>query len=266
MNSSVGPGAGTLDVPRDLTDKVGLVTGGSVGIGFATARELGRRGAKVAISSYNAAKIRQAEHELASEGIETYSTTSDFRNPADVDSLHQRVVERFGPIDILVNCAALRSKLPAIEVTHELWNDVIGVNLRAPVFLSALVCPAMMARHSGKIINVVSILESRAAPARLPYTVSKAGLSAATRSLALEMAGFNVQVNAVAPGLVMTPALEPGSEDEKRQLDRTVSERIPMGRVATAAEVAQLIGFLACPSSDYITGQVFYIDGGMTLR
>jgi len=270
MKLVLDPRTDTLDRspvrPRDLTDKLALITGASVGIGLATARELGLRGARVVAASLDEERIARVANDLTEAGVDAHGVACDLARGDGAARLFERVIGEYGPPDILVNCAALRAKLPAIDVTDELWDRVLAVNLRAPVFLSALACREMIKKRGGKIVNIVSILESRAAPSRLPYAVSKAGLSAATRSLALEVAPYNIQVNAVAPGLVATPALEPANETEAQQLLKTISERIPAGRVATAADVADLIGFLCSPNSDYITGQVYYIDGGMTLR
>lgn len=257
---------GAARKPSDLDGKVALITGGSVGIGLAAARELGARGARVAISSRDSARLEHAAAELKRIGIDARCVPAELADPDGARQLFERAVSLVGEPDIIVNCAALRSKVLAIDLQLEEWERVLAVNLRAPVFLSALACQIMMRKRAGKIVNVVSILESRAASARLAYTVSKAGLAAATRSLALEMAGYNVQVNAVAPGLVDTPALEPVDDVSKAELVERVTASIPVGRVADPSEVAKLIAFLSSPDANYITGQVYYIDGGMTLR
>ena len=262
----------TVEVPderisrhQEFAGKIAVITGGSVGIGLAIATKLAVRGAQVAIVSRDAERNEAVVRRLNDDGLMARGVIADLRSPEAVKLVRRLVADKFGPVDILVNSAAIRAKAPAIDVTRHLWDDVVAVNLSTPFFLSTCFARDMVDRGSGKIVSITSILESRAAPSRSPYMVAKAGVSAFTRALALEFASANVQVNAVAPGLVATPALRPENEEEERRLLASVSA-IPLGRVADPADVAHLVTFLCSAEADYITGQVYYIDGGMTLR
>lgn len=250
-------------VHTSLHGRRAVVTGGTVGIGRATAVELGHRGAEVIIVGRDQARAEDTVAALQGIGAKASYVLTDLADDDAVDRIYE-YAGGDGQVDILVNAAAIRSKVPALQVDARLWQHVMTVNLTQPFFLSTRFAAGMVEHGWGKIVNVTSILESRAAPARSPYAVSKAGVSAFTRAIALELALANVQVNAIAPGLVATPALEPQNDAERARMDASIA-RIPIGRVAQPQDIASLIGFLCSDESSYITGQIYYIDGGMTL-
>lgn len=240
----------------DLTGKSALVTGGAAGIGKACAELLAQAGAKVAVADINLAGAQQTV--AAFGGLAVYA---DLANPADVAAMCQRVTTEFGGVDILVNNAGIISYKRGIRaLSVEEWNQVLTVNLTGTFLVCRELMEGMKAKRSGKIINFSS-LAARVGGIEvgLHYSVSKAGLIGLTKTLAKEGGPFGINVNAVAPGFIMT-------EPVKKQLAGREEEyiaQIPLRRLGEPKDVANAVLFLASPLSDYITGIVLDINGGL---
>jgi len=244
-----------------LTGKVALVSGASGGIGFACAHALRNLGAEVIITELPGnrdAALRAAEslHGLALE--------LDLRDPAQATRCVANVVDRFERIDVLVNNAGVVIRKPALELTVEDWDAVQDVNLRGAFFLAQAAAKVMTSRRTGRIVNIASIFGLVGGPNRAAYSASKGGLVNLTRSLAVEWAPFNVQVNAVAPNVTRTPMTEKLLTDPSAA--DAITTETPAGRLATAQDVGEAVAWLAVSTPPYITGVTLPVDGGWTAK
>ena len=250
----------------DLNGKVALITGGSSGIGAATARLFGASGARVAIT-YNANRkgAQGIVDVILAAGGKALAVSADFRNMEEVRHAVSQVSHHLGPVDILVNNAgSLMKRTPLLDLTEELWDDVIALNLKSAVFASQAVAPQMIERRSGSIVNVVSIAaHNGGGPGAGTYAAAKAGLIAFTKSLAKEMAPHGVRVNAVSPGVIDTPFHEVFSTPE---MIAGMVKTIPMGRTGKSEECASVIAFLCSNGASYIAGETIEVNGGQLMR
>ena len=250
----------------DLNGKVALVTGASSGIGAATARLLAKQGARVAVGFHqNQAGAMAVLESIAAAGGTAVAAVGDFRKVSEIHSVIAQVISEFGPIDILINNAgSLVKRVPVRELTEEFYNDVLDLNLKSAVFASKAVAQSMIDRRSGVIVNVVSIAgHNGGGPGAGMYATAKAALQCFTKSLAKEMAPHGVRVNAVSPGVIDTPFHETFSTPE---MIANFVKTIPMGRVGTSEECANLIAFLASNAASYIAGETVEINGGQLMR
>ena len=246
----------------DLTGKTALITGSGSGLGFAMARGLAEAGARVVLNGRDLAKLEAAAGTLRASGLTIETASFDVADSASVDAGVRELVARVDAIDILVNNAGVQHRGPIEEFSDADWRRLMATNLDAPFFLARAVIPAMKARRAGKIINIGSLMSSLARPTTVPYQTSKGGIAMLTRGLAVELAPFNIQVNAIAPGFFrteMNAALTGNPE-----FSAWVEKRTPAGRWAAPQELAGAAVFLASPASAFVTGQILYVDGGFT--
>jgi 3-oxoacyl-[acyl-carrier protein] reductase len=247
----------------DLNGKVALVTGASSGIGRATAEALAANGARVAINFHrNEAGAEAACSQITDAGGRAIVVQADVTRAGDVQSLVEQTINEFGAIDILVNNAgSLVERLKILELTEERWDEVIDLNLKSAFLCSKAVAGSMMERKTGAIVNVSSIAgRNGGALGSIHYSAAKGGLITFTKGLAKELAPFGVRVNAVAPGVIDTPYHEQFSSPE---MMKTYAGMIPLGRVGTPAEVANVICFLASDAASYLAGETIEVNGGL---
>jgi 3-oxoacyl-[acyl-carrier protein] reductase len=244
----------------DLSDQVALVTGASRGIGKTIAMTLAAAGAKVACVARNLDKLAEVVSEIQAAGGTAEAFACDVTNSESVTSAVEAVLEKWQRLEILVNNAGITRDTLIPRMADEQWDEVINTNLRgAFLFTRAATRPMMQARY-GRIINIASVSGLMGNPGQANYSASKAGLIGMTRTVARELAGRKLTVNAVAPGFIeteMTEALGSAILDE-------VKARIPAKRLGTVAEISAAVLFLASPAASYITGQVLTVDGGLT--
>jgi 2-hydroxycyclohexanecarboxyl-CoA dehydrogenase len=237
-----------------------LVTGGASGIGKATVMEFARCGATVICADVNAAKGAELEKEAAATNFAVEFVAVDLADPASARRCAEEVLKRHSGIDILVNAAGWNDIQPFVENPSDYMDRVIAVNLSGPLHLTQALLPPMIAAGRGKIVNVSSDAGRVGAGGETTYAAAKGGIIAFTKSLAREVARHSINVNCVCPGPTDTPMLQSRPEKLKDALIRA----IPFRRFGKPQEIADAIVFLSSPRSDYITGQVLSVSGGLT--
>lgn len=243
-----------------LDGRVALVTGASSGIGRELARGLAGTGARVALSGRSEERLDATRRAIAEGGGEAASFPAELSDLDAVAPLVAAVTARFGRIDILVNCAGMNKREPLPEVTPETYARLMDVNLRAPYFLSQAVLPGMAERGGGKIIHIGSLTTSYGIGNLSVYGLTKSAIGQLTRTMAVECAASNIQVNCICPGWIETELTAPLWADEHRR--GWILGRVPAGRPGKPADLLGIAVYLAAPASDFTTGQTFYIDGG----
>ena len=247
--------------PFDLTGRIALVTGSSRGLGLAMARGLGHAGAAVVLNGRDYAALDRAAAELAGEGLKAHALAFDIIDRPAVEAAVEDIEARIGPIDILVNNAGIQRRAPIVEMEEAVWREVIEVNLTSCFIVGQIVGRRMVARGRGKVINICSLTSEVTRPSIAPYTAAKGGLKMLTKSMAVEWAKHNVQVNGIGPGYFATELNT--ALINNPEFDAWVRARTPAGRWARPEELAGAAVFLASPASDVVTGQVIYVDGGL---
>ena len=248
----------------DLRGEVAIVTGGSQGLGKEMAKALAQNGATVVLASRNLEKLKAAAHEILEAGGKAEAIRCDISKFADVQNLVGRVIGSFSKIDILINNAGMNvPPKPLVDFPEEDWQRVIDTNLKGTYYCCKAVCPEMIKSRKGRIINISSIAGSVGFPGMAPYGAAKAGIIQLTKVLALELAEYNITVNAIAPGFFDT-ALRDNIRNNQKMIDFTL-ERTPLGRCGLPKELKGLAVLLSSEASSYITGQTICIDGGWTV-
>lgn len=253
----------------EFEGKAAVVTGGSQGIGLSAARRLASAGAAVVLCGHDDASVESAVATLRAESLEVDGLRADVTSSAEVEGLVRRAVERYGGVDVLVNSAGIQRYGTVVDTPEQLWDEVLAVNLKG-MFLAAKHCvPEMRRRGGGAIVNVASVQALGAQKSVVAYCASKGGVVALTRAIAIDHAGEGIRCNVICPASVDTPMLRwaAGLFGEGRDPDALVADwgrTHPLGRVARAEEVAELIAFLASDRSSFVTGAEYRIDGGLT--
>jgi 3-oxoacyl-[acyl-carrier protein] reductase len=242
-------------------NRTAIVTGAGQGIGKGIAEAMAKAGYRVVVSDINEAEAKQVAEELKIAGASAMAVKCDVSNQAQVKQMFESAVKEFGGVEVLVNNAGIYPYMPFEQMSEEDWDKVMNINLKS-VFLCSQAGAKIMP-EGGRIINISSIASMVGFNNLVHYCASKGGINAMVRALALELAPKKITVNAVAPGIIMTPSVSQGMSEEV--LKQTLM-MIPAGRMGLPADIANAVVFLASEKSDYITGQVIVVDGGWTLR
>lgn len=243
-------------------DKVVLVTGASRGIGRGVALEFGKSGALVCVNfASNETMAVELVDEIAKSGGTAKPYRADVSSEAQVNEMVKNIEKDFGTVDILVNNAGVTKDGLFMRMSESDWDTVVDTNLKGAFLCTKSVCRGMMKKRYGKIINISSVVAFTGNPGQANYVSSKSGLLGLTKSLALELSGRGVRVNAVAPGFIDTDMTDKLTESIKNDMKNT----IPLGYFGKVEDVASVVKFLASSESDYITGQTIHVNGGMFL-
>jgi NAD(P)-dependent dehydrogenase (short-subunit alcohol dehydrogenase family) len=249
----------------NLSGKVGIVTGGNRSIGKTLALSLADAGADVVVvAAHNVDSAHQVEEEIHRKGRKCLAVKADVSIKTDVQEMVSKTMERYGKIDILINNAAINIFSPAVDFSLEDWNKVLSVDLTGAFLCAQAVGKIMIAQRKGKIINLASVGGLCGTYRKaVAYDSSKAGVINLTRSLGVEWGKYNINVNAIAPGMVESDLTRTRLEDQSFR--KYFLERVPLGRIGQPEDLVGVVIFLSSEASNWITGQTIVIDGGQTL-
>lgn len=245
----------------DLTGKVALITGSYQGLGLAIARGLGQAGATLVLNGRNEEKLRQAVSLLSGEGLRVTGSCCDVSKAAEIERKIPVLEREVGQIDILVNNAGIQRRSPLEQFEEAVWREVLETNLTGVFLVTKQVVRGMIARASGKIINICSLMCEMGRPTVGAYTAAKGGVKMLTKAMAVEWGKHNIQVNGIGPGYFATEMNRPLKENP--QFDAWIRSRTPAGRWGEPEELIGAAVFLASRASDFVNGQIIYVDGGI---
>jgi gluconate 5-dehydrogenase len=245
----------------DLTGRIALVTGSTAGLGNAVARGLAEAGATVIINGRNAKHLDGTLEAFRSEGLRAYGYRFDVTSEAEVEGAVAAIENEVGPIDILVNNAGIQRRAPIVEMSVETWEEVLTGNLTSVFLVGRAVARHMITRKRGKIVNIASLMSEVGRRTIAPYTASKGGVKQLTKAMCVEWAEHNIQVNGIGPGYFATELNAALISDQ--QFNAWVCARTPAGRWGDPKELVGAAIFLASSASDFVNGQIVYVDGGL---
>jgi gluconate 5-dehydrogenase len=246
----------------DLTGRIALITGSSRGIGLAFARALASAGARVVLNGRDREVLDAAAKTLGAEGWSIESRAFDVTDEAAIIAQVSDIEQRIGPIDILINNSGIAIRRPLEDFETADWNRLMATNLTGAFVVGRTVARHMIPRRRGKIINIGSINSEIARPSIAPYVASKGGLKNLTKGMAVDWAKYNIQVNGIGPGYFATEMTDALRADAA--FTAWVEKRVPMGRWGDVKDLGGTAIFLSSAASDFMTGQMLYIDGGLT--
>jgi len=246
----------------NLAGKRALITGGTHGLGMAMATGLGKAGAELIINGHSPGKMQHAIDQYTESGLRAHGYLFDVTNDWEVKESIDKIENEIGPIDILINNAGIIKRIPMVDMAVDDFKEVINVDLVAPFIVSKHVGKNMIERRSGKIINICSMMSELGRNSVSAYAAAKGGLKMLTKNMATEWAKFNIQVNGIGPGYFATEQTAP-LRVEGNPFNDFILNRTPAGRWGNAEDLMGTAIFLASSASDFINGQIIYVDGGI---
>lgn len=246
----------------DLAGRTALVTGSSRGIGFALARGVARAGAQVVLNGRDEARLSAAADRLAAEDLAVHVACFDVTDEDAVDDAVSRIESDVAPIDILINNAGTQLRMPLQDFSTADWHRLLDSNLTSAFLVGRAVGRRMLPRHAGKIINICSLQSELARATIAPYAATKGALKMLTRGMCADWGPHGICVNGIGPGYFVTELSRPLREDP--EFDRWIKSRTPAGRWGELDELVGVAVFLAAPASDFVHGQIIYVDGGVS--
>jgi len=250
-----------LNTVFDLTGRIALVTGGGQGLGFTIARGLGHAGATLALNDINAEVLDRAVAQLAAEGLRVHGYIFDVTKAEQIEAQVARIEEEVGPIHILLNNAGIQRRVPLETCEESIWREVLDVNVTGIFLVTRAVVRGMIERRAGKIINMCSLMSEVGRPTTGPYTASKGAVKMLTKAMCVEWAKHNIQVNGIGPGYFLSGMGQKLAKDPA--FNAWICSRTPAARWGEPVELVGAAVFLASRASDFVNGQVIYVDGGM---
>ena len=254
-------------VKFSLEGKVALVTGAAYGIGFAIAEAYARAGAKIAFNCRSQKNLEQALADYAALGIEAHGYICDVTDEEGIQAMVAQIEEELGTIDILVNNAGIIKRIPMIEMDAADFRQVVDIDLTSAFIVSKAVLPGMIKKNKGKIINICSMTSEFGRETVSAYAAAKGGLKMLTRNICSEYGSYNIQCNGIGPGYIATPQTAPLREVQpdgsKHPFDQFIMAKTPAGRWGEPEDLAGPAVFLASDASDFVNGQILYVDGGI---
>jgi NAD(P)-dependent dehydrogenase (short-subunit alcohol dehydrogenase family) len=252
--------SGVKEIPKE--QKVALITGGGQGIGKAICLAMAREGIRVAVNDIKEDRAAEVVKQIKEEGGIGSSFQADVANEDQIKSMVARILNRFKSIDYLINNAGISDQLvPVVEQDTDRWQKLVDIHLRGTYLCSKEIAKSMIRKKYGRIVNISSIAGLNAFPMRTAYSPAKSAIIMLTKVLAIEWASFNINVNAIAPGFIRTEMVEDFIRLGKMN-EEEICNRIPLKRLGTSEEIAEIVLFLCSSSSSYITGQTIVVDGG----
>ena len=242
-----------------LKDKNAFITGAAQGIGKSIAIGMAREGANVAIADVNLESAKETANDIQKMGVKSIAIKLDVSNQLDVTNAFRTFSDELGNVDILINNAGITRDTLLMRMKEEDWDAVININLKGTFLCSKEAIKFMAKQRQGKIVSISSVVAFMGNPGQANYSSSKAGLIGLTKTIAKEYAGRGIRANAVAPGFIQTAMTDALSDKVKDEMQKA----IPLGTFGTAEDVTNAVIFLSSAESDYITGQVIHVNGGM---
>ena len=250
-----------------LKGKTALVTGGAYGIGFSIAKALAEAGAKIAFNCRSKENLERALNEYKRNGIDALGYICDVTEEDQVIKMVEIIRQEYGTIDILVNNAGIIKRIPMVDMTAEDFREVIDIDLTAPFIVAKAVLPDMIKRRQGKIINICSMMSELGRETVSAYAAAKGGLKMLTKNIASEYGKYNIQCNGIGPGYIATPQTAPlrqlQEDGQKHPFDRFIISKTPAERWGSPEDLMGPAVFLASDASNFVNGQILYVDGGI---
>lgn len=245
----------------DLNGKVVLITGSGGGIGLEIGLGLAKSGAHVLLNGRNKEKLEFALQKFETQALQASIQPFDVTKPEEISKAVESIIDQYGKIDVLINNAGIQRRHPLTEFPDAEWDEVLNINLKGAFLVAKKTVPFMIKNGGGKIINICSLQSELGRPTIAPYAAAKGGLKMLTRAMTVEWASHNIQVNAIGPGYFITEMTRKLADDP--EFDQWIKSRTPANRWGMPEELVGTAVYLASAASDYVNGQIIYVDGGI---